>query len=51
MASNTQIVTAKRNNKIRKANRSRKRRLAKKSTLSYEELFAGMGPPAEPKKG
>lgn len=32
----------------RKAGRKRKNRLARRSTLSYEELFAGFGEPAKP---
>jgi hypothetical protein len=49
MASLTQIHKAKRSNKRKRAGHRRKRRLGAKSTLSYDELFAGMGPPAEPK--
>jgi hypothetical protein len=49
MASHTTIIKTKRANKRRKMNRKRKRRLARKSTLSYEELFAEMGPPSDSK--
>jgi len=36
--------------KLRKAGRKRKNLLARKSTLSYDELFAGMGKPGEDAK-
>jgi hypothetical protein len=49
MASLTKIIEKKRANKVKAGGRKRKRRLARKSTPSYEELFAGMGPPQEPK--
>ena len=49
MASLTQIHKAKRSNKKKRAGLRRKRKLGAKSTLSYDELFAGMGPPSEPK--
>jgi hypothetical protein len=48
MASHTKIIETKRANKLRKMNRRRKRLMSKKSTLSYDELFEGMGPPSEP---
>ena len=48
MASFTQVT--KRRRAIRRRNRGadRKRRQAKRSTLSYEELFAGCGEPGQP---
>ena len=48
MASLTKITETIRANKVKAGGRKRKRRLAKKSTASYEELFAEMGPPQEP---
>jgi len=52
MASNTKATTVKRKNKHEKAGRRRKNKLAKKSTKSRTELFAGLGAPgtATPKK-
>jgi hypothetical protein len=50
MASHTKIHQAKRANRAKKMGRKRKRKLAKKSTLSYEELFEGMAPPADSTK-
>ncbi|RMH00499.1 MAG: hypothetical protein D6705_00190 [Deltaproteobacteria bacterium] len=48
MASFTQIT--KRRRAIRRRNRGadRKRKQAKRSTLSYDELFAGCGEPGKP---
>lgn len=45
MASNTKASSVKRKNKHEKAGRRRKNRLAKKSTQSTVELFAGLGAP------
>lgn len=45
MASNTKATTVKRKNKHEKAGRRRKNKLAKRSTLSTAELFAGLGEP------
>ena len=56
MASNTAATSVKRKNKHEKAGRRRKNRLARKSTASHTELFAGLGepgsitPPAAPKR-
>ncbi|MBA3394087.1 MAG: hypothetical protein H0T89_15675 [Deltaproteobacteria bacterium] len=47
MASNTKSTTVKRKNKHEKAGRRRKNRLAKKSTPSTAELFAGLGEPGK----
>lgn len=47
MSSLTKSTETKRKAKHRKGGRKRKNVQAKKSTLSYAELFAGMG---EPKK-
>lgn len=53
MASFTQIVETKRKRRHKKAGRARKQSQAKKSTLSYDELFAACGEPgkAAPKQG
>ena len=48
MASNTKSTTVKRKNKQEKQGRRRKNRLAKKSTRSASELFAGLGEPGKP---
>ena len=48
MASRTKATRVKRKNKHEKAGRRRKNRLAKKSTKSTGELFAGMGEPGKP---
>jgi hypothetical protein len=45
MASNTAATRVKRTNKHEKAGRRRKNKLAKKSTKSTSELFAGLGDP------
>ena len=45
MASNTKATTVKRKNKQEKAGRRRKNKLARKSTKSNVELFAGLGEP------
>ena len=54
MASLTKILETKRANKLRRQGHRRKRKLGKKSTLSYEELFAPVAPlpdqPAQPDK-
>ena len=48
MASNSKICKTKRAAKRRKQGLKRKRTLALASTKSYQELFAGFGPPSEP---
>ncbi|MBW2730877.1 MAG: hypothetical protein JRH20_00705 [Deltaproteobacteria bacterium] len=48
MASNSRKTTAKRRARLYRAGRKRKNEGARKSTLSYEELFAGFGAPGEP---
>lgn len=48
MASNTEIVKNKRKRRQKNAGRARKAVLAKRSTLSYDELFAGCGDPGAP---
>jgi hypothetical protein len=48
MASNTSATRVKRKNKHEKAGRRRKNRLAKRSTKTMTELFAGMGEPGKP---
>jgi hypothetical protein len=48
MASNTASTRVKRKNKHEKAGRRRKNKLAKKSTQSMTELFAGLGEPGKP---
>ncbi len=45
MASLTKETMTKRRAKLRRAGRKRKNKLAKRSTLSYEELFEKMGKP------
>jgi hypothetical protein len=48
MASRTAASRVKRKNKHEKAGRRRKNRLARKSTQSVDELFAGLGAPGQP---
>lgn len=48
MSSLTTITENRRRIKLRAQGRKRKRKLALKSTLSYEELFAELGAPAQP---
>ncbi len=48
MASNTSSTRVKRKNKHEKAGRRRKNKLARKSTKSTVELFAGLGEPGKP---
>ncbi|CAN5914320.1 hypothetical protein BH11MYX2_BH11MYX2_08820 [soil metagenome] len=48
MASNTKATTVKRKNKQEKQGRRRKNKLARKSTKSMVELFAGLGEPGKP---
>jgi hypothetical protein len=48
MASRTAATRVKRKNKHEKAGRRRKNRLARKSTHSADELFAGLGEPGKP---
>ena len=50
MASLTRQTMNKRNHRDQRAGRKRKNRLSKKSTLSYQELFAAMGEPEVPAK-
>lgn len=48
MASFTQVTEAKRARRRRNMGRARKAKMAARSTLSYDELFAGFGEPGEP---
>ena len=48
MASRTAASKVKRKNKHEKAGRRRKNRLARKSTKTATELFAGLGEPGKP---
>jgi hypothetical protein len=48
MASNTSASRVKRKNKHQKAGRRRKNKLARKSTKSTADLFAGLGEPGKP---
>ncbi len=48
MASNTKASSVKRKNKHEKAGRRRKNAMARKSTKSATELFAGLGAPGQP---
>jgi hypothetical protein len=48
MASNTSSTRVKRKNKHEKQGRRRKNKLARKSTASSSELFAGLGEPGKP---
>lgn len=48
MASLTTITENRRRSKVRAQGRKRKRKLAQRTTLSYEELFAALGEPAQP---
>ena len=48
MASRTAATRVKRKNKHEKAGRRRKNKLARKSTSSMSELFAGLGEPGKP---
>ena len=48
MASRTAATRVKRKNKHEKAGRRRKNKLARKSTKSTGELFAGLGEPGKP---
>jgi hypothetical protein len=45
MASLTRETQTKRRRKLHRQGRKRKNRLAKRSTLSYQEIFAGLGEP------
>lgn len=47
MASNTKASSVKRKNKHEKAGRRRKNAMARKSTKSTVELFAGLGAPGQ----
>jgi hypothetical protein len=48
MASDTDIVRRKRKRRHKNAGHQRKVEQAKRSTQSYEELFANLGEPGEP---
>ncbi len=48
MVSLTRITKRKRNIRNRKAGKDRKRQMARRSTLSYEELFGKLGEPGKP---
>ena len=48
MASFTEITRNKRTRKHKNGGRARKIKMAKKSTASYEELFAACGEPGQP---
>lgn len=47
MASFTQITESKRKRRQKNAGRDRKAKQARRSTLSYDELFAGFGEPGQ----
>ena len=51
MASNTMATWRRRRRTHKNLGRDRKRRDAKRSTLSAEELFAGLGAPGQPLPG
>ena len=48
MASYTEVVRRKRTRRHKNAGHQRKLEQSKKSTLSYDELFAACGAPGEP---
>lgn len=48
MASFTDITRRKRTRKHKNAGAARKRKQARRSTLSYAEVFAGFGEPGQP---
>jgi hypothetical protein len=48
MASNTNIVKNKRKRRHKNAGHARKIAMSKRSTLSYEALFAACGEPGKP---
>jgi hypothetical protein len=48
MASNTEISEAKRKRRHKNAGHQRKLEQARRSTVSYTELFAACGAPGEP---
>jgi hypothetical protein len=48
MASLTRILERRRQMKLARQGRRRKNRAARKSTQSYEELFAALGQPGQP---
>ena len=50
MASFTRITETKRNRKHQRAGSARKAKQGKRSTLSYDELFAGCGEPNDAPK-
>ncbi|TPV97136.1 MAG: hypothetical protein B7733_00900 [Myxococcales bacterium FL481] len=47
MASYTDIVRRKRKRRFKNAGKARKARQGKRSTLSYAEVFAGLGAPRD----
>lgn len=47
MASDTDIVRRKRKRRLKNAGKARKAQQGKRSTLSYAELFAGLGEPRD----
>lgn len=48
MASATNKTWKKRGNKTKKSGHERKAKESRKSTLTYDELFAGLGEPGKP---
>jgi hypothetical protein len=48
MASFTQVTKAKRAARARNMGRARKSKMAERSTVSYDELFAALGDPGQP---
>jgi len=50
MASNTMATWHKRTQKKKSSGRKRKNQQARHSTVSFDELFAGMGEPGKPLK-
>ncbi|MCA9670878.1 MAG: hypothetical protein KC503_35015 [Myxococcales bacterium] len=51
MSSLSRFTEARRRLRNRKAGRKRKNKLAERSTLTQEELFAGCGEPGQPAPG
>ncbi len=49
MASFTVVTRTKRNNRDKSMGRARKAKQGRRSTLSYDELFAGCGEPRDAK--
>ena len=50
MASQTKITRTKRKQTLRKAGRTRKNKMSKRSTVSAKELFEGCGEVEKPQK-